>query len=304
MLRKQSPRRAFTLIELLVVIAIIAILVALLLPAVQQAREAARRAECKSKLKQIGVALHNYHDVHRTFPPGQIRGRQASAPNFELGNGASWGCMILPFMDLGTLYEELNLDFGIYQGVNKTVIQGLSPIPAVLCPSDSDRPGTRNIHAAANPNYMASMPATSYSGSSGAFNNWSDSTSSELSGGFFTIDPAQPGRIETIKDGTSNVIAVGEKSYRVWTGSAFLGVQHNTQSTSAPGTDTASNQDWYLTYAIHPITNQYYAGMTGQSIRFGSQHEGGAQFLFADGSVRFIGETTTSWTKLEMPAVI
>ena len=85
----RTDRRGFTLIELLVVIAIIAILVALLLPAVQQAREAARRSTCKNQLKQIGIGLHNYHDIHNTLPPGGMTG----------GNELSWQVMILPFID-------------------------------------------------------------------------------------------------------------------------------------------------------------------------------------------------------------
>jgi len=93
-----SGRRGFTLIELLVVIAIIAVLIALLLPAVQQAREAARRTQCRNNLHQIGLALHNYHDTHNCFPPGNL------GPNFSTGAGVgghehTWMTLILPFMD-------------------------------------------------------------------------------------------------------------------------------------------------------------------------------------------------------------
>src|SRR5215475_12182066 len=93
-------RRAFTLIELLVVIAIIAVLVAMLLPAVQQAREAARRAQCKNNLKQMGLALHNYADVALTFPPAYLVGA-----NFDV---ISWGTLILPHLDQGPLYDKYN----------------------------------------------------------------------------------------------------------------------------------------------------------------------------------------------------
>ena len=107
----------FTLIELLVVIAIIAILVALLLPAVQQAREAARRSSCKNNLKQLGLALHNYHDVHRVFPPAQLRGRNSST-GIEYGNAASWGAMLLPFIEQAPLYDQMNFSIGIFEGTN------------------------------------------------------------------------------------------------------------------------------------------------------------------------------------------
>src|SRR3954453_5885920 len=105
---KLRDRRGFTLIELLVVIAIIAVLIALLLPAVQQAREAARRTQCKNALKQIGLAFHNYHDSFNTFPPGCI----ARQPVVNSGGGAStsteiglwgWGAMILPYIDQANL---------------------------------------------------------------------------------------------------------------------------------------------------------------------------------------------------------
>ncbi|MDA1165236.1 MAG: DUF1559 domain-containing protein, partial [Planctomycetota bacterium] len=97
MLKSTNANRGFTLIELLVVIAIIAILVALLLPAVQQAREAARRSQCKNNLKQLGLALHNYHDTHQTFPFGTI----ATSLNIAATrpSNMSWMPMVLPFMD-------------------------------------------------------------------------------------------------------------------------------------------------------------------------------------------------------------
>src|SRR5262245_48859233 len=108
MLKSNRPARGFTLIELLVVIAIIAILIALLLPAVQQAREAARRTSCKNNLKQLGIALHSYHDAHRTLPPGYLyRPNTGSTPPSNAA-GFSWGAMSLPFLDQANLYQQFN----------------------------------------------------------------------------------------------------------------------------------------------------------------------------------------------------
>jgi prepilin-type processing-associated H-X9-DG protein len=155
---------------------------------------------------------------------------------------------------------------------------------------------------------MASAPATSYFGSSGAFNNWSDNANSRLSGGFFTIDPAPKSTMATMLDGTSNIIAVGEHSYRIWTGGMWLGVQQNTQGTTTPGTDQACCQDWFLTYSVYPITNTFRIGLTQQTVRWSSDHAGGAQFLLADGSVRFISENidhildTTNADPAHLPA--
>jgi len=279
---KHSSRRGFTLIELLVVIAIIAILIALLLPAVQQAREAARRTQCKNNLKQLGLALHNYHDTHNCFPPGQIRGARSG---IEYGNGFSYGALLLPFMDQAPLYNQLNSSLTIGEGTNLTLITGLAAIPGVLCPSDSERPKKRGA------NSQTASPATSYFGSTGAFNSWSDSTNPRLSGGFFTIDPGPMSTIATFSDGTTNTIAIGESTYRVWTGGLWLGVTAAAPaSTAAPVADTACCQDWWLNWGLYPITNKYVAGMLHANVRYGSDHTGGAQFLMADGSVRFISE--------------
>ncbi len=291
---RSSIRRGFTLIELLVVIAIIAILIALLLPAVQQAREAARRTQCKNNLKQIGLALHNYHDTHLCFPPGQIRGYVGGAVNLEYGNGASWGTMILPYMDQAPLYNKLNLNFGITQAQsgspNNALVTSLGAIPGTLCPSDSERPPFRSVHSSATPNYVSRAPATSYFGTIGPYNTWGDSTSPRLSGGFFTIDPGPKSTIAAFQDGTSNTIAVGEQTYRVWTGGLWLGLSNNSNDPSNPSNDSACCQDWFLHWGLYPITNKYTAGMLHTNLRFGSDHAGGAQFLMADGSVRFISE--------------
>ena len=109
-------RRAFTLIELLVVIAIIAILIALLLPAVQQAREAARRSQCRNNLKQIALAMHNYHDVHRQFPIGAMGGGGTAYPgNAGGGSGCVWLRYILPYIDQTAIYNQWDEDIGVPQ---------------------------------------------------------------------------------------------------------------------------------------------------------------------------------------------
>src|SRR3546814_780854 len=105
---QRVSHKGFTLIELLVVIAIIAVLVALLLPAVQQAREAARRSQCKNNLKQIGLALHNYHDTHRVFPPGQMSWFGSDLFPLNAGARISWMQQILPFIDQAPLYNSFN----------------------------------------------------------------------------------------------------------------------------------------------------------------------------------------------------
>src|SRR5579864_5723515 len=126
-------KRGFTLIELLVVIAIIAVLVALLLPAVQQAREAARRSQCKNNLKQVGLALQNYHGSRNTFPPGYVSTFDGSGN--DTGPGWGWGAMILPELDQAPLQNGISFTQPIEAAANATA--RVTTLSASLCPSDS-----------------------------------------------------------------------------------------------------------------------------------------------------------------------
>ena len=149
-------KRGFTLIELLVVIAIIAVLIALLLPAVQAAREAARRAQCINNLKQIGLAMHNYHQtVNDSFPPGEL------CPPGLAGERVFWTCFILPYLELGTLGNAYNFDYSIntlvgaagsYGVVNSTVTQAI--IKTYLCPDDVGGEAFRGTYSWSRSNYV------------------------------------------------------------------------------------------------------------------------------------------------------
>ena len=119
-MKRHVSRPAFTLIELLVVIAIIGILVGLLLPAVQQVREAAARIKCNNNLKQIGLALHGYHDANNSFPSGYVDGNTNpdSTPDNDVGPGWGWASMILPYVEQGNLYNQINFNQGVGIGGN------------------------------------------------------------------------------------------------------------------------------------------------------------------------------------------
>lgn len=194
-------QRGFTLIELLVVIAIIAILVALLLPAVQQAREAARRAQCKNHLKQLGIALHNYLDAHSRFPPGATVDLSVSAT----GNNASWGVhgRILPFIEAANLANEIRLD---QPWDNQLAISGIK-INVFACPSDPKSDEARDPGSG-----RPILYPTNYGFNYGTWFIYDPSTGATGNGSFF---PNSSLRDSSFTDGLSNTLAASE--VKAWT---------------------------------------------------------------------------------------
>ena len=298
-------RRGFTLIELLVVIAIIAILIALLLPAVQQAREAARRTQCKNNLHQIGVAIHNYLDVFKYYPAAQYR--IAVAPADDLGTEGQhaswgWGAMILPYVDQAPLYNLINVTgtSAAHQSVaNPTLLaQMRNPLEAFRCPSDTG-PGTNDFHRVpnggtgantdcSNNNTICQDLATSnYIG----VNNSNNLKRWNPNGIFVWANPSGSNdntklrrAIEDIRDGTSNTLMVGERAYLLGTFTAGAGVV-----VGVNGNSDANNRQG-LVYTAG--AGRFPLNCTSTDCRrgFSSLHEGGAHFLLADGSARFVSE--------------
>jgi prepilin-type N-terminal cleavage/methylation domain-containing protein/prepilin-type processing-associated H-X9-DG protein len=196
-------RRGFTLIELLVVIAIIAVLIALLLPAVQAAREAARRAQCVNNMKQIGLALHNYHSTNDTFPPGAIT-NFGNAPGGVQWNQMSSLALMLPFIEQNAIYSSINFSNTATNNTNPVWIDPggngtarAQQINSFLCPSDGNAKSLADGMNGRLNSYLASMGTTEL----GGYN-----TSAT---GIFCTNTCYG--LRDITDGSSNTIAFGEK---------------------------------------------------------------------------------------------
>ena len=280
----------FTLVELLVVIAIIGILIALLLPAVQAAREAARRSQCSNNMKQLGLALHNYHDVFKVLPPGGLRDALRATP-VARGNGLAWNVFILPFMEQQALHDQFDFlltdDASCVQAPNTTIT--LTPVDGFLCPS-----GTRLYDGSSTTRYtchyvgvMGPKGTNPVSGS--AYLLHDSSTYGETGHGGFAQDGilynVSKVRFRDILDGTSNTVAVGELShdkancYRMWPRGMY-----DNHSRSAKNINYGINAFAYSTSA-YPSVSQF------NDVSMSSNHPGGAMFSLCDGSTRFLSET-------------
>lgn len=284
-----SRHGGFTLIELLVVIAIIAVLIALLLPAVQQAREAARRTQCKNNLKQIGLALHNYHDVHLTFPSGWIAvdavTRRAAAHDGI--NGAGWGAMILPYLEQSSLFAQFDSRFAIHDPVNAAFLR--TTLSAFTCPSDP-HPERWRIEEEGSPGtVIAELPIANYVGTFGTeeLDGCENppgtapvmSTGQCRGNGVFYHNSRV--RLSDITDGTTNTLIGGERRtnpqlgwYSTWPGMVAEG-EEAFQRILGSADHTPNSPDAHFD-------------------DFSSHHVGGAQFLLGDGSCRFISENIDS----------
>ncbi len=291
--------RAFTLIELLVVIAIIAVLIALLLPAVQAARESARRAQCANNLKQVGLALHNYHGAIGSFPPGLIS-RPDPATGDNAGTGWAWASMILPEIEQGPTYDAINFSLPVEATANSTA--RLARIGSFVCPSDASFVPQFTIVDDSTTSATLGTPICDVASS-----NYLGCVGKGDPSSLYPYSPTDkpPGRdnadglffrnrsiaIAEITDGTSLTIAVGEKSQNLaratWTGA----VAH----AAVPITDLQA-EDGLSPEGGDALVIAHTGELDGPNSRpahadqFWSRHPGGAQFAFADGSVRFLKE--------------
>jgi prepilin-type N-terminal cleavage/methylation domain-containing protein/prepilin-type processing-associated H-X9-DG protein len=335
-LKERPPSRGFTLIELLVVIAIIGILIALLLPAVQAAREAARRMQCSNNLKQIGLALHNYIDSHGVFPPGYVSAvdptrvdpcdQDAENSNsVDLGPGWAWGSMILPQMEQGNLYNSINFSLSVAYADNNTC--SVAMVSAYLCPSDpgpttipvfADPPDPANPGSYSGTNILDTVARGNYVGMWGL---------GEVCGGSGPTGAANVGsigsplgifqrnsktRIADILDGTSQTIAIGERShnlsYVTWTARTPNGWLGKTSPIEG-GTDLfnpSPEETWTQVMGPAGLEDgpRTINNPEAHVEDYWSRHPGGANFLFADGSVHFLKSSinTAPWRALATKA--
>jgi prepilin-type N-terminal cleavage/methylation domain-containing protein/prepilin-type processing-associated H-X9-DG protein len=323
--KRCSVHRGFTLVELLVVIAIIGVLVALLLPAVQAAREAARRSQCANNLKQLAIALHNYHDTHKVFPPAAIGLASCRNAGAEpIGLNASGWTMALPFFEQTALHAAYNFNqcASVFkQTGNTAVLQGdpvssgnakvVSTRLAIFnCPSDNGNPFLRE-----GPDGSSHYIIKAGSGFNGAKTSYDFATNgpTECSQRWDTyalrhstnanahrrlFGNQSYSRIDDCKDGTSNTIMLCETTHEVWDGRppawGYRGWVQVGIDPTGKNNPLGINIWPCCSWQSPPWTSAPIPGQTGKLGEWGSPgslHPGGAQFALADGSVRYISQT-------------
>jgi len=258
MTARRVRRAGFTLIEILVVLAVIGVLTALLLPAVQSARSSARRVMCANQLRQLGLALHLYHDSHLCFPPGSY----VMGPSFPMQTGWGWGAMVLPNVEQRVLYEQVDFGKGTAVGSNLPLIA--RAISLWRCPAETSADQIQAFPLDHSPFPLASG---NYCGSEGV------------------LAAMSRVRISDIRDGTSRTLILGERMVQsgdngalpftsAWCGQAAFADVYEYRS--VPHLSPSR---------MHPINVS-----SSDPLCFGSRHAGGANFMFADGAGRFLNE--------------
>jgi prepilin-type processing-associated H-X9-DG protein len=334
--RTSNARTGFAFVELLIVIAVIGVLVALLLPAIVQAREAARKAQCRNNLKQIGIALHHFHDVRGSFPPGwsgiQFNGDGSILRPADLGCLWAWGAYLLPQLDQATLHERLQV-----LGVSDPPAPGDErdvSLEVLLCPSDAGGPesGWGLYRAEWTDSGMSLDLLKGYAKSNYAAVNGRGTSKFQAEIPFGAPPASERGifgedtrtQHRDILDGASNTFAVGEREMTrehkrqrprgaAWirnVGELVAEVNIDGPIAGAPfgGDFRVAAEDDGESSGAAPFVGIYcnansVVGTTGEHAPlnrsahgFGSLHAGGAFFLFADGSVRFISQNIESTT--------
>ncbi|QDT17894.1 DUF1559 domain-containing protein [Alienimonas californiensis] len=323
----RPSRTGFTLIELLVVIAVIAVLVSLLLPAVQQAREAARRSQCQNNLKQIGLALHNYHDRRNVLPPGYVSSRPEAFPSgdhesldpltWDAAPGWGWAALILPELDQANAADVTTRGGPLWQEDYAEVVS--LQVPSFLCPSSSGPAGPfQCVDEAGKPlrknGREITLGRSHYVASHGQEECWGDCSGP---GGTFEGSPVggnvarvadgpffrnSDTRFATVRDGLTNTVFCGEHasslSDKTWVGVVPGAFVHPSVHTPDNAAETAA-----VLTLVHsgpaagerdvlgnPIIHppNFPALHVGQMV---ADHPGGGNLLLGDGSVRFWSET-------------
>jgi len=276
-----KPRTAFTLVELLVVIAIIAVLVAITLPAIQKAREAANRAKCKSNLKQIGIALHDYHTRKGAFPPGYKT--SVAGDNSDLGPGWGWASFLLADIEQDQLQTKIHFDQQISDPVNagpRTTI-----IPLFLCPSDPAAPTFTVVDANGDP--ICDVARSDYVAMNGILGVSSDAWDNN---GAFIRNAGM--RAEDITDGLSNTLFVGERcstmSLVTWTGAVTGAVVPDLKYTDLAGQMANAEAAPALVLSHGSQNHLPNNPLVFDADATSSHHIAGVNFLFGDGSVHSI----------------
>ncbi len=311
----RGSRRAFTLIELLVVIAIIAVLIGLLLPAVQKVREAAARMSCTNNLKQLALALHNYHDANSAFPPGflrPLRGTDRGDPYpFPVANPwfnspmASVHMSIMPYLEQDNVFKRWNMQnyAANLPGTSAGgAAQAQSP-KVLLCPSQNALPvPPLSTTWATTPDSISGRPLGEWSWTTYMVNSGKVSyprASTSLDGVFFQNSKT---RVTDLTDGTTNTLLVGERTHRDpgfglafgsqrlddWGWWAYPNAGEHSFGSSVP-----LNMRIPIPLPSSPPPSVWYFN---RLMAAGSEHPGGANFAMADGSVRFIQDSITSIT--------
>ena len=297
----RKRKAGFTLIELLVVIAIIAVLIALLLPAVQQAREAARRTQCRNNLKQIGLALHNYLDSNLTFPIAAYL--DVGAPN----SAWAWSVMILPYLEQGNAYNQLNVNSLKFEASASDPVRlkvMTTPLAAFLCPSDAEADVNRNRPFLAKASGGLCTGMILANTTQFAKSNYMGCNGNHDSDGIFTSGGGKVS-LRDITDGTTNTIMIGERSSKKWARQTaatgpWAGVWIGQELTCDGITNVwclAGKTEFQMNSGAHSDIVGSTTATDQPLVAFGSAHTGGAHFAMADGSVRFISENV-QWNDL------
>jgi prepilin-type N-terminal cleavage/methylation domain-containing protein/prepilin-type processing-associated H-X9-DG protein len=279
---RRSFRTGFTLIELLVVIAIIAVLMGLLLPAVQKVREAAARLRCTNNLKQIGLAMHNYHSAYERFPPGYVS-RTTGTDGDGLGPGWGWAAHLLPYLEQDNLYRQIDFTRDMTDPVHASV--RVTSLKAFLCPSDS--PPALSWNAVNDSGgTIAAVAFANYVGMGGTYEvtGYPDTNNGVL----FRNSRI---RVADITDGTSSTLMVGERESRRSPMTTWVGaITGSVNPPLNPGYDEEGPPTLVLTNTGEAADRRVPNNPLEHVEDCSSRHLQGVNFLFCDGSVRSISE--------------